>query len=82
MSPLGASRCPAFFSRFTAADAAPRSVLVAAAILLIDRRPSNFLGTFLWYAPLEIPVFDMLGLAFLLLRVRAFIALWHGFTPK
>src|SRR3569623_939955 len=58
--------------------AAARAGLLAAAALLVDRRPGAALGLLLRDAAVLIALLDMLGLALLLVGVAAHVAARHG----
>ncbi len=52
--------------------------LFSAAIVLVDRRPGATLCLILGHATAFLALFDVLGLADLLVGIFGFIALWHG----
>jgi len=55
---------------------------LAAAIVFIDGCPGSPLCLFLRYSPILIAFSDVIGLAFLLVRVFGFIATRHGISSS
>src|SRR3546814_7684490 len=58
--------------------ATTRAALLAAAAFVVDRGPGASLGLVLAHAAIAVALFDMLGLALLLIRVGGFFTAWHG----
>jgi len=58
-----------------------RARLLAAAILLVDGGQGDALGIFLGAAFVQFAIFDVLGLALLLVGVRGFLPTWHVLLP-
>src|SRR6266566_6235500 len=63
-------------------NTAARAALVAAAGLLVDRRPGTPLGFLLGDAAILLALFDMFGLALLLVGVAGFVAARHDHLPR
>src|SRR5262249_33814481 len=62
--------------------AAAAARLVAAARLLVDRRPGAALGLPLGDAAALVPLGDVLGLPLLLISVFRLVAPWHGVSSR
>src|SRR5690606_37870091 len=60
---------------------APGAGLLAAAILLVDRRPCAALGLLVRHPALFVAFLDVLGLALLLVGVGGLVSLAHGGAP-
>src|SRR5262245_27092678 len=61
--------------------AAPGTALLAAALLLVHRRPGAALRLVARHALVHVALFDVLRLALLPVRVSPFVALRHGSAP-
>ena len=62
--------------------AAAAATLLAAAGLLVHGSPCTALGFALGNAAMLIPLLDMLGLSFLLVRISGFVTAWHRILLK
>jgi len=52
-------------------------LLLAAAVLLVDRCPGDFFGLLLRDTLFLVALFNVLGLSFLLIGIAGFVSAWH-----